>query len=141
MNCHQANQIFRINGILLSDAELNAVLHRYGNELGFYYTKFLEDVDPAEYAMPNMVAKQDQKECPPFPRDNKAPEQASEEVITRILTSAKRQALTKGASVLDFLVDYDRHREGLILESDFKRALDNALVILSEEDANILCNV
>ncbi|TDG51444.1 hypothetical protein AWZ03_002239 [Drosophila navojoa] len=141
VNCHQANQIFRINGILLSNAELDAVLHRYGNELGFYYTKFLEDVDPAEYAMPNMVAKQDQKECPPFPRDNKVPEQPSEEVITRILTSAKRQALTKGASVLDFLTDYDRHREGLILESDFKRALDNALVILSEEDANILCNV
>ncbi|XP_064553144.1 LOW QUALITY PROTEIN: uncharacterized protein LOC135438677 [Drosophila montana] len=141
VNCHQANQIFRINGILLSNPELDSVLHRYGNELGFYYTKFLDDVDPAEYAMPAMIGKQDLQECPPFPRDNVASEQATEEVITRILTSAKRQAITKGVSVIDFLADYDRHREGQILESDFKRALDNAMVILSEEDATILCNV
>ncbi|EDW67374.1 uncharacterized protein [Drosophila virilis] len=141
VNCHQANQIFRINGILLSNPELDAVLHRYGNELGFYYTKFLDDVDPVEYAMPSMIGKQDLQECPPFPRDNGATEQATEEVITRILTSAKRQAITKGVSVIDFLADYDRHREGQILESDFKRALDNAMVILSDEDATILCNV
>ncbi|XP_030559267.1 uncharacterized protein LOC115761605 [Drosophila novamexicana] len=141
VNCHQANQIFRINGILLSNPELDSVLHRYGNELGFYYTKFLDDVDPAEYAMPTMIGKQDLQECPPFPRDNGTKEQATEEVITRILTSAKRQAITKGVSVIDFLADYDRHREGQILESDFKRALDNAMVILSDEDATILCNV
>lgn len=141
VNCHQANQIFRINGILLSNPELDSVLHRYGNELGFYYTKFLDDVDPVEYAMPTMIGKQDLQECPPFPRDNGTKEQATEEVITRILTSAKRQAITKGVSVIDFLADYDRHREGQILESDFKRALDNAMVILSDEDATILCNV
>ncbi|EDV92987.1 uncharacterized protein LOC6563620 [Drosophila grimshawi] len=141
VNCHQANQIFRINGILLSNPELDAVLHRYGNELGFYYTKFLDDVDPAEYAMPSMVTKQQLQECPPFPRDKVEKEQDNEEVIARILASAKRQAITKGISVIDFLSDYDRHREGQILESDFKRALDNAMVILTDEDATVLCNV
>jgi len=37
--------------------------------------------------------------------------------------------------------DYDRHREGEILESDFKRALDNSSVIIKEEEATILCNM
>ncbi|XP_033149875.1 uncharacterized protein LOC108601541 [Drosophila busckii] len=141
VRCNQANQIFRVNGILLSEQELNSVLHRYGNELGFFYTKFLDDVDPAEYAMPTMVTKQQLQECPEFPRDVKQPEMASEETVTRILTSCKRQALTKGVSVIDFLADYDRHREGLILEADFKRALDNSMVMLSEDDANVVCNV
>lgn len=141
VNCHQANQIFRINGILLSNKELDAILNRYGNELGFYYTKFLDDVDPAEYAMPTMVGKQALEECPPFAREKIEKEMASEENIIRILTSAKKQAVTKSIRVIDFLADYDRHREGEILESDFKRALDNSMIILSEEDATTLSDV
>ncbi|EDW24146.1 GL23541 [Drosophila persimilis] len=141
VRCNQTNQIFRTNGILLSDQELDAVLHRYGNELGFHYTKFLDDVDPAEYAMPSMVTKQQLQDCPPFARDNLEQEEASEETIIRILTSAKRQALTKGLAVIDFMTDYDRHREGEILESDFKRSLDNSGVILTEEETTILCNI
>ncbi|KAH8388320.1 hypothetical protein KR093_003853 [Drosophila rubida] len=141
VNCHQANQIFRINGILLSNRELDSVLHRYGNELGFYYTKFLDDVDPAEYAMPNMVGKQPLQECPAFARDKVDERPDSEEHIIGILTSAKRQAVTKGISCIDFLADYDRHREGEILESDFKRALDNSMIILKEEDATTLANI
>ncbi|SPP87851.1 Hypothetical predicted protein [Drosophila guanche] len=141
VRCSQTNQIFRTNGILLSNQELDAVLHRYGNELGFYYTKFLDDVDPAEYAMPSMVSKQQLQECPPFARDHVQPEVVSEETIIRILTSAKRQALTKGLAVIDFMTDYDRHREGEILESDFRRSLDNSGVSLSEEEVTILCNI
>ncbi|XP_020810227.1 uncharacterized protein LOC110185617 [Drosophila serrata] len=141
VRCNIANQIFRTNGILLTDPELNAVLSRYGNELGFCYTKFLDDVDPAEYAMPAMVTKQELVECPPFARDNVDPEDPSEEVIVRILTSCKRQALVKGVAVIEFMTDYDRHREGEIIESDFKRALDNSSVIITEEEANIICNI
>ncbi|EDW84080.1 uncharacterized protein Dwil_GK13946 [Drosophila willistoni] len=139
--CNQTNQIFRTNGILLSDQELNAVLSRYGNELGFCYTKFLDDVDPAEYAMPSMVAKQQLIECPRMARDNTEKLEVSEETIIRILTNAKRQALVKGVAVIDFMSDYDHHREGEILESDFKRALDNSSVQLNEEEANALCNI
>ncbi|KAH8381954.1 hypothetical protein KR009_001125 [Drosophila setifemur] len=141
VQCNIAKQIFRTNGILLSDPEQDSVLIRYGNELGFCYTKFLDDVDPAEYAMPSMVTKQELVECPPFARDNLEQEDASEEVIVRILTSAKRQAVVKGVAVIEFMSDYDRHREGEILESDFKRALDNSSVIVKEEEATILCNI
>ncbi|XP_017084480.2 uncharacterized protein LOC108116890 [Drosophila eugracilis] len=139
--CNITKQIFRTNGILLSDPEQDAVLRRYGNELGFCYKKFLDDVDPAEYAMPSMVTKQELVECPPFARDNLEPEDISEEVIVRILTNAKRQAAVKSVAVIEFMKDYDRHREGEILESDFKRALDNSSVIVTEEEANILCNI
>jgi len=59
----------------------------------------------------------------------------------RILTNAKRQAVVKSVAVIEFMKDYDRHREGEILESDFKRALDNSSVIIKEEEANILCNM
>ncbi|KAH8294267.1 hypothetical protein KR054_010139 [Drosophila jambulina] len=141
VRCNIAKQIFRTNGILLTDQEQDAVLSRYGNELGFCYTKFLDDVDPAEYAMPAMVTKQELVECPPFARDNVDPEDPSEEVIVRILTSCKRQALVKSVAVIEFMSDYDRHREGEILESDFKRALDNSSVIIPEEEATILCNI
>ncbi|XP_017001303.2 uncharacterized protein [Drosophila takahashii] len=141
VRCNIAKQIFRTNGILLSDPEQDSVLSRYGNELGFCYTKFLDDVDPAEYAMPSMVTKQELVECPPFARDNLEPEDISEEVIVRILTNCKRQAVIKSVAVLEFMKDYDRHREGEILESDFKRALDNSSVIIKEEEATILCNI
>uniref|UniRef100_A0A6P4EJ07 Uncharacterized protein LOC108043890 n=1 Tax=Drosophila rhopaloa TaxID=1041015 RepID=A0A6P4EJ07_DRORH len=141
VRCNITKQIFRTNGILLSDPEQDSVLSRYGNELGFCYTKFLDDVDPAEYAMPTMVTKQELVECPPFARDNLDPEDVSEEVIVRILTNAKRQAVVKSVSVMEFMKDYDRHREGEILESDFKRALDNSSVIIKEEEATILCNM
>lgn len=141
VRCNITKQIFRTNGILLSDPEQDSVLSRYGNELGFCYTKFLDDVDPAEYAMPALVTKQQLVECPPFARDNLDPEDVSEEVIVRILTNAKRQAVVKSVAVIEFMKDYDRHREGEILESDFKRALDNSSVIIKEEEANILCNM
>jgi len=141
VRCNIAKQIFRTNGILLSDPEQDSVLRRYGNELGFCYTKFLDDVDPAEYAMPAMVTKQQLVECPPFARDNLEPEDVSEEVIVRILTNCKRQAVIKSVAVIEFMKDYDRHREGEILESDFKRAMDNSSVIIKEEEATILCNM
>ncbi|KAH8273151.1 hypothetical protein KR018_006862 [Drosophila ironensis] len=141
VKCSIATRVFRTNGILLSDPEQNAVLSRYGNELGFGYTKFLDDVDPAEYAMPSMVTKQELVECPPFIRDNKEPEEPSEEVIVRILTDCKRQAVVKSVPVMEFMCDYDRHREGLIMESDFKRALNNSGVIIKDEEAGIICNI
>jgi len=91
--------------------------------------------------LPTMSGNQALQECPQFAREKVEKELDSEEIITRILTSAKRQSITKGVSCIDFLSDYDRHREGEILESDFKRALDNSMIILSEEDATTLANV
>ncbi|XP_030370980.1 uncharacterized protein LOC115621463 [Scaptodrosophila lebanonensis] len=145
VRCNQTNQIFRTNGILLSDQEVEAVLHRYGNEMGFFYTKFLDDVDPASYGIPSMVPKgqlHDMNECPPFARDTPdEDEQESEENIMRVLTVVKQQVLTRSVPIIDFLADYDRHREGEILDSDFKRAMSSANVVLSDEDATLMCNI
>lgn len=141
VRCKIANQIFVTNGILLSNDELNALVDRYGNELGFNYTKFLEEADPAEYAIPKLTANTSlQSDCP-ISRDSNKLDMDSEENIIRLLTKAKRQAVTKSIPVIDFLQDYDRHREGEILEVDFRRGIDNANIKLSSDEVDILCKM
>ncbi|XP_073820133.1 uncharacterized protein [Musca autumnalis] len=140
--CKIANQIFVSNGILLSNDEMNSLTDRYGNELGFNYRRFLEDADPAEYAIPKLKATSNlQTECPTPNNATTDETETNEEFIIKLLTKAKRQAVTKSIPVIDFLQDYDRHREGEILEIDFRRALDNANIKLSVEEVNTLCKI
>ncbi|XP_058985391.1 uncharacterized protein LOC101892754 isoform X1 [Musca domestica] len=142
--CKIANQIFVSNGILLSNDELNSLTDRYGNELGFNYKHFLEDADPAEYATPKLKSTSSlQTGC--LKTKVEAPsvddDEPHEEYIIKLLTKAKRQAVTKCIPVIDFLQDYDRHREGEISEIDFRRALDNANIKLSIDEVNSLCKI
>ncbi|XP_037810226.1 uncharacterized protein LOC119602666 [Lucilia sericata] len=142
VSCKIANQIFVTNGILLSNDELNALIDRYGNELGFNYTKFLEDADPAEYAVPKLSAVNTiHADCATLNDSRPKVDAESEEYIIKLLTKAKRQAVTKSIQVIDFLQDYDRHREGEILEVDFRRGIDNANIKLSVEEMDTLCNI
>lgn len=140
VRCKQANQIFTVNAILLSNDEMNALIERYGNELGFNYGRFLEDADPAEYAIPKLIQPNTPTgECK-FKNDDGSPQETEEDIIT-ILTKAKRQAVTLNLPVLDFLQDYDRHREGEILEVDFRRAVDNANIKMTPEEMDIICRM
>ncbi|XP_075148195.1 uncharacterized protein LOC142222120 [Haematobia irritans] len=144
--CKIANQIFVNNGILLSNDELNSIVDRYGNEMGFNYTRFLEDADPAEYAVPRLKASSPlQTNCTPSANnelDSHKDEKAiNEEYIIRVLTKAKRQVVTKSIPVVDFLQDYDRHREGEILEGDFRRGLDNANIKLTPQETDTICKI
>lgn len=126
---------------MLSNDELNSLIDRYGNKLGFNYSRFLEDADPAEYAVPKLKAASSlQADCPTFMEDSKD-NVDSEEYIIKLLTKAKRQAITKSLSVIEFLQDYDRHREGEILEVDFRRGIDTANIKLSKEEVDTLCKM
>lgn len=119
---------------------MNALIERYGNELGFNYGRFLEDADPAEYAIPKLIQPNTPTgECK-FKNDDGSPQETEEDIIT-ILTKAKRQAVTLNLPVLDFLQDYDRHREGEILEVDFRRAVDNANIKMTPEEMDIICRM
>lgn len=109
--------------------------------MGFNYTKFLEDADPAIYAIPKLTATNTlQENCPTFKNTTEI-EMDTEENIIKLLTKAKRQAVTKNISVIDFLQGYDRHREGEILEVDFKRGIDNANIKLSKPEVEQLCKM
>ncbi|XP_004533214.1 uncharacterized protein LOC101452318 [Ceratitis capitata] len=141
VGCNQANQVFLTNGILLSNNELNALLERYGNELGFNYTKFLEHADPAEYAVPKLKPHPEalKTKCPAISKD--AGDHFNEEYIIKLLSNIKRQAITRSINIIDFLQDYDRHREGDILEIDFRRGLSNALINLTSDEWNAIGNI
>lgn len=117
------------------------MLARYGNELGFNYTKFLEHADPAEYAVPKLKPHPEalKTECPAVSKS--VGNNYSEEYIIKLLSNIKRQAITRSINIIDFLQDYDRHREGDILEIDFKRGLDNALISLSADESNAISNM
>ncbi|XP_053950667.1 uncharacterized protein LOC128858424 [Anastrepha ludens] len=141
VGCNQANQVFLSNGILLSNNELNSLLARYGNELGFNYTKFLEHADPAEYAVPKLKPHPEalKADCPAVSKD--IGNNYNEEYIIKLLSNIKRQAITRSINIIDFLQDYDRHREGDILEIDFKRGLDNALITLTPGESSVICTI
>uniref|UniRef100_A0A1I8PT42 EF-hand domain-containing protein n=1 Tax=Stomoxys calcitrans TaxID=35570 RepID=A0A1I8PT42_STOCA len=147
--CKIANRILVNNGILLSNDELNSLIDRYGNELGFNYTRFLEHADPAEYAIPKLTTSSTiQGNClAPLTRDGDANGEdeigniTNEQYIIKLLAKIKRQAITKSISVMDFLQDYDRHREGEISEEDFRRGLDNANVKLLPQEVKMLCKI
>uniref|UniRef100_A0A1A9VKK1 EF-hand domain-containing protein n=1 Tax=Glossina austeni TaxID=7395 RepID=A0A1A9VKK1_GLOAU len=140
LRCRQANQIFTTNGILLSNDELNALIDRYGNELGFNYTRFLEDADPAEYAIPKLMPPASmQTACLSF--KNNAADTENEEYVIQLLTKAKRQATVKNIPVIDFLQDFDRHREGEILEVDFRRGVDTADIKMTPNEMDTICKI
>lgn len=116
------------------------MIDRYGNELGFNYTRFLEDADPAEYAIPKLMPPASmQTACLSF--KNNAADTENEEYVIQLLTKAKRQAIVKSIPVIDFLQDFDRHREGEILEVDFRRGVDNANIKMTPKEMDTICKM
>lgn len=138
--CNQANQVFLTNGILLTKEELDSLKYRYGNELGFNYMKFLADADPAEYGIPKLNEPASiAVEC--HKASNPVIDFKSEETMVRILSKAKQQAIVNNVPIMDFLSDYDRHKEGEILEVDFRRAVDNANIKMDVEEMDAICKL
>lgn len=54
MRPSQAFQALLSNTILISEEEFAALEKRYCNDMGFNYMRFLEDIDPTEYAFPKV---------------------------------------------------------------------------------------
>ncbi|XP_037953319.1 uncharacterized protein LOC119683610 [Teleopsis dalmanni] len=143
VNCKQFIQILVTNGVLLSRDEINALKDRYGNELGFNYGEFLYDADPAIYAVPQLTSRP-KLTCAQNAEDEldfegeKDPN--NRDYIVYILSKAKRIVTTNSIPLINFLQDFDRHREGEILEVDFRRALDNANVKMLPKEVDVICN-
>lgn len=50
----QFRQVLSVSGILLSDEEMYALERRFNDDMGFHYSRFLNEVDPREYAIPKV---------------------------------------------------------------------------------------
>ncbi|XP_055905315.1 uncharacterized protein LOC129940841 isoform X2 [Eupeodes corollae] len=137
----QAFQALLSNTILISEEEFAALEKRYCNDMGFNYMRFLEDIDPTEYAFPKL------KEPLPI-REVHEPEKPclikakpTEQDVIQALSKIKRQMSINNVKIIDFFVDYDHHRENQIPESDFRRGLDNADVKLTVPEVDIICDI
>ncbi|XP_055847317.1 uncharacterized protein LOC129913017 [Episyrphus balteatus] len=138
---NQALQALLSNTILVSEQEFAALEKRYSNDMGFNYMRFLEDVDPAEYAIPKL------KEPLPLRKIHETEEpclvksQPTEQDVIQVLSKIKRQMAINNVKIIDFFEGYDHHKENQIPEMNFRRGLDNANVKLTVPEVNIICDI
>lgn len=137
---NQMRQVILSNGILLSDEEICALENRYKDDQGFDYVRCLNEIGLNIHEAPlykefheKMIAVN--RECP-----KREPNRLETDIV-QVLTKIKGQAVRKRIRIKEFLKDYDRHNEQCIIESNFRRGLENSNIILTLQEMDLICNV
>ncbi|XP_011637056.1 uncharacterized protein LOC105427136 [Pogonomyrmex barbatus] len=119
----QLRQVLLTATILLSSEEIFALEQRYNDDLGFNYTKFLEElelqpiVEPLYKCMLEDKRKINAEKLPSEPHED-------ETNIVLILAKIKAKVVREKIKVLEFMRQFDRHNQLIIAKSDFIRSLD-----------------
>ncbi|KAB0801730.1 hypothetical protein PPYR_03916 [Photinus pyralis] len=136
----QMRQCISSNGILLSGEELYALEERFNDDLGFNYFWFLREVEPKRHELPlftGFISDMKKLNAPKPPK----PVERNEKDIVMVLAKIKSKVVRERIRLLEFLRDFDRHNEEVMSRQDFKRAIDNCKLDLTEGEFETLFEV
>ncbi|XP_018359818.1 PREDICTED: uncharacterized protein LOC108759052 isoform X1 [Trachymyrmex cornetzi] len=119
----QFRQVLIIATILLSPEEEFALEKRYNDDMGFNYTRFLQElefqpiVEPLYYRMLEDKKRLNAERSPSEPHED-------ETNIVLILAKIKAKVVRERIKVLEFMRQFDRHNQLVVSKLDFIRGLD-----------------
>ncbi|KZC06769.1 hypothetical protein WN55_07542 [Dufourea novaeangliae] len=136
----QLRQVFTTATVLLSQEEEYALEQRYIDDLGFNYIWFLKELEskPVESPLYDSVLEEKKKinsEKPASKAD------MNETNIVLILAKIKAKVVRGRVKVIEFMRQYDLHKEFVIKKTEFLRGLDQLRCNLTCTEMATLINV
>lgn len=133
-------QVLLTNGILLSDEEIYAMERRFNDDIGFNYTWFLREADPREYAVPKFEEFRAKRVLLNAPRKPACPTKDEKDIV-QVVAKIKGMAVRHRMRIVDFMQGFDMHNELCIAESDFRRGLNAAGILITVPEVDLVCQV
>lgn len=133
----QMRRVFSSNSILLSENEMTALMDRYGDDMGFNYWKFLEDVDDVQFCeakhedILTLLKKINEKSPLPCSKSNFS--------IIDVFAKVKGQVTRNRINIDQFLCNGEKVNEGKVPESKFRSSFSAAGIKLNDCELDILC--
>ena len=134
----QMRRVFSSNSMLLSEKEIDALMLRYGDDMGFNYWKFLEEINSLKFceAEHNEIVKMlkiiNAKVSAPCSQPNYS--------VVEVLAKVKGQVTRNRIEINQFLRQGEKLKEGMVLESKFRAGFAAAGIILEDCELDLLCN-
>lgn len=130
-------RVFSMNSILLSPKEVQALMVRYGDEMGFNFWQFLKDIDDVQ------ICKSKYEEIMKVLRlvntPKPAPCSSKSFCIVDVFAKIKGQVTRKRINFEHFLHRGAKLDEGVIPEEKFRRSFAAAGINLEDCELDILC--
>lgn len=129
-------RVFSMNSIILSDQEVLALMARYGNDMGFNYTKFLKDINEVysceskHEKIIDILRKINEVPTPP----------CSNRTIIEVLARIKGEITRKRINIDQFLRNGSKLHQDVVPVIEFRRNFSAAGIILEECELDIVCD-
>lgn len=131
----QMRRVFSANSILMSEKEVEALMTRYGDDMGFNYWKFLEEINENQFSVwKHQEIMQILKQM----QEKKAPCEEPLSII-EVLAKVKNAITRKRINLEQFLREGGKVNEGMVPTSKFRASFSAAGIILNDCELDILC--
>ncbi|XP_050087184.1 uncharacterized protein LOC126572151 [Anopheles aquasalis] len=136
INFNQLREAFAISRLTLTDEEAFLLDKIYGDDRGFHYTKFLEEMQATD----KQPASEHLKVKELINRDSTPAEpMASEKDIVLVLAKVKAQAVHRRLRLIDSMEGFDPLHHHRISATQFTRGLSTASIKLTPCEMQLLC--
>lgn len=135
----QMRRVFSSISILLSELEIQALMMRYGDDVGFNYWKFMQEIDDVQFCeskhqeILKLLKKVNEKK----PRPCSKPAFS----VIEILAKLRGQITRKRINIDQFLGNGEILNEGMVPESKFRSSFSAAGIILDDCELDMLIKV
>ena len=134
----QMRRVFSSNSMLLSDKEIDALMLRYGDDMGFNYWKFLEEINSLKFC--EAKHKEIMKMLKIINEKIPAPCSQPNFSIVEVLAKIKGQVTRNRIEINQFMRQGEKLNEGMVPESKFRSGFAAAGIILEDCELDLLCN-
>lgn len=133
----QMQRVFGANSILISEREVQALMARYGDDMGFNYWKFLREINEIAFCeskhqeilkLLRLVNEKKSKSC-----------DKADYSIIEVLAKIKGQVTRNRINIEAFLNEGEKLNLGAVPESKFRSSFSTAGIKLDECELDILC--
>ncbi|EGI71118.1 hypothetical protein G5I_00054 [Acromyrmex echinatior] len=136
----QFRQVLVLATIFLSPEEEFVLEKRYNDDMGFNYTRFLQELESQPIVEPLYCRMLEDKKRLNAERPPSEPDE-DETNIVLILAKIKAKVVRERIKVLEFMRQFDRHNQLVISKFDFIRGLDQLRCGLTTAEIDTITNL
>jgi len=132
----QLRQCLTMLELNCSEDEMICLEEKFCNDTGFNYISFLQELQPVE--PPKMMYVQRLEDIRRANQKPKLPEKGAATDLESVLLKIKTKVFKDRIRIHEWMTDYDKLRTGRMKKSNFRRALDLCMFLLTESELAIL---
>lgn len=133
----QMRRVFSSNSMLLSEKEIEALMLRYGDDMGFNYWKFLQEINDVKFCE---AKHQEIMKLLKLINDKKpTPCSQPNFTVIEILAKVKGQVMRNRINIDQFMKQGEKLNEGMVPESKFRSSFSAAGIILEDCELDLMC--